>query len=398
MISLTDTNSKNYLESIAGFYKTHLLENILPFWLKHSIDLDNGGYTFSLDKDGTILDTDKAMWIHGRFVWLLSELYNTAEKKNDWFKLAKHGIEFIDKYGFDSDGRMYFLLTKEGQPLRKRRYLFTESFACMAYSAFAKASNSKEYEEKALSLFKLILHYLKSPEQIPEKTLSKTRSMKSLSVPMINIVVGQTLRNINKSSFIDNIILDSINEIENDFMKEEFKAVLETVATDGKFINSFDGRLLNPGHAIETAWFIMKEGIIRNDEKIKQLGVKIFNWSWKWGWDNEFGGIIYYRDVKNNPCTEYWHDMKFWWPQCEAIIAALYAFKITGDIKYLKIHEQIHNYTFNLFPDNDYGEWFGYFHRDGRLSTTIKGNMWKGPFHIPRMLLTSWQLIESMKD
>ena len=124
MISLTDTNSKNYLESIAGFYKTHLLENILPFWLKHSIDLDNGGYTFSLDKDGTILDTDKAMWIHGRFVWLLSELYNKAEKKNEWFSLAKHGIEFIDKYGFDSDGRMYFLLTKEGQPLRKRRYLF----------------------------------------------------------------------------------------------------------------------------------------------------------------------------------------------------------------------------------------------------------------------------------
>ncbi|MCA9732394.1 MAG: AGE family epimerase/isomerase [Deferribacteres bacterium] len=393
-MNLSNSNAQDYLKSTSAFYENHLLNDIIPFWLKHSVDKEKGGFLFSLDQDGSVLDTDKAMWIHARFVWLLSTLYTEVEQKEEWLKLAKHGIDFIEKYGFDRDGRMFFIVTREGQPLRKRRYLFTESFTCMAYAAYAKAAGKPEYTEKALHLFRLILKYLQSPGLLPEKIISATRQMKGHGVLMINLVMCQILREVVVDPLIDQTILNAISEIENDFMKKEYKAVLETVGPNGEFIDTFDGRLINPGHAIETSWFIMREGMYRSDEKIKQLGRKIFDWSWEWGWDKEYGGIIQFRDAKNLPVTEYWHDMKFWWPQCEAIVAALYSYKITGDFTYLERHKQIHDYTFDLFPDNEYGEWFGYFHRDGRLSNTIKGNLWKGPFHIPRMLLVCRNLIE----
>ena len=99
------------------------------------------------------------------------------------------------------------------------------------------------------------------------------------------------------------------------------------------------------------------------------------------------GPVRRYKEKQNRPQQEYWHDMKFWWPQCEAIIATLYAYEATGDPKYLEMHKQINEYTYARFPDKEYGEWFGYFHYDGTLSQPAKGNMYKGPFHIPRMLL-----------
>ena len=96
----------------------------------------------------------------------------------------------------------------------------------------------------------------------------------------------------------------------------------------------FEGRLLNPGHAIESSWFILREAIERNhDEKLKALGVKIFDWMWEWGWDKEYGGIIQYMDVLGKAKSEYHHDMKFWWPQTEAAIAALYCYYFTKDDK-----------------------------------------------------------------
>ena len=395
-MKLTKSNVGKYLQTHLNFYQNQLNENILPFWLKHSVDREHGGFLFSLDHDGTVLDTDKAMWIHGRFVWLLSTLYETVETNTEWLNNAKHGLEFINKYGFDVDGRMFFSVTKDGKPLRKRRYLFTESFTCMAYAAYSKASGDIEYSEKALDLFKFILKYQNTPGLLPEKYESKTRPMISHSVPMINLVICQILREISNDPIIDQTILRAINDVEKYFMNSEYKVLLETVGENGEFIDSFSGRLICPGHAIETAWFIMREGIYRNDDKLKELGVKIFDWSWDWGWDKKYGGIIYYRDVKNKPIAEYWHDMKFWWPQCETIIATLFAYRITGNISYLEKHKLIHDYTFDLFPDKQYGEWFGYFHQDGRLSNTIKGNTWKGPFHIPRMLHTSIKQIEEI--
>jgi len=169
-------------------------------------------------------------------------------------------------------------------------------------------------------------------------------------------------------------------------MKPAHQALLEVVATDGAIIDHFDGRQLNPGHALEAAWFIMHEGKLRNDQRLIQVGRTILDWMWQRGWDQECGGIFYFRDLRGLPVQEYWHDMKFWWPHCEAIIATHLAWTLTGDERYARWHQQVHDWSFHHFADPERGEWYGYLHRDGRVSVPLKGNMWKGPFHLPRML------------
>jgi len=85
--------------------------------------------------------------------------------------------------------------------------------------------------------------------------------------------------------------------------------------------------------------------------------------------------------------------MKFWWPHNEAVIATLLAYTLTGDEKHANRHTMVHAWAHDHFADKEHGEWFGYLHRDGSVSVDLKGNHWKGPFHLPRMQLYCWQLL-----
>jgi len=311
----------------------------------------------------------------------------------------KHGIDFIDKFCFrESDNKMWFTVDKKGNPLRMRRYAYSESFAAIAYAEYYKATNDADYAVKANKAFEAYVHYNTKPSnEFPPKG-EPTRPSKNIGFAMIGIATAQVLRDCLNDEYYTEVVANFISEIETHFINEEFEAVMETVGLNGEFIDHFDGRTLNPGHAIEGAWFIMHEGFHTSNQHFINLGCKMLDWMWEIGWDKEYGGIFYFRDVKGLPVQEYWHDMKFWWPQNETIIATQLAYTLTGEEKYWRMFEQIHNWTFNHFPDKENGEWYGYLHRDGRVSVDLKGNIWKGPFHIPRMLLKTWQHFEILKE
>jgi N-acylglucosamine 2-epimerase len=386
------------IDDYIKIYKEGLLNDTIPFWIRNSIDTEFGGFMFSVDRDGSRLDTDKGMWQTSRFTWMLATLYNQVEQRQEWLDLAIHGIDFISKYGFDNDGRMFFHLTRDGKPIRKRRYVYTETFGAIAFAALYKATGENKYAQKARDLFDLIIRHFNTPDlSIPKFT--DTRPMKGMVTPMVSIVTAQELRKNLEDDGYTKYINQSITEVETDFMKPEFSAVLESVGIDGQFLDHFDGRMLCPGHSIEAAWFILNEAKQRDkDPELIQIGTTILDWMWEIGWDKEYGGILYFRDVKGLPVQEYWHDMKFWWPQNEAIIATLLAYQLTADPKYATWHKMIHDWTYKYFPDPEHGEWYGYLHRDGRISVPLKGNLWKGPFHIPRMQMMAWQILEEIKS
>lgn len=385
------------LTELSSAYRNGLLNDVLPFWMDHAIDREHGGYLHCLGPDGSVISTDKSLWIQGRFAWLLSTLYHTVEKRPEWLEAARHGVEFIRRHGFDQDGRMFFWTTREGRPLRKSRYIFTETFGLVALAAYAKASEDERARKEAIDLFDVLTRHIVTPGLLEPKVIPETRRSKGFVVPMIMTVTSQVLRDTIGHPRAHEWIDRSIAEIETDFVKPEFKAVLESVGVHGEFQDTFEGRMICPGHAIEGAWFFLHEAKHRgNDPRLRELGLKMLDWSWEWGWDKEHGGILYYRDARNFPSTEYWHDMKFWWPHNEAIIATLLAYQLTGDEKYARWHGMVHDWAYAHFPDRDRGEWFGYLHRDGTVSTQLKGNMWKGPFHLPRMQWYCWKLCEEM--
>jgi len=385
------------LTALSTTYRDGLLNDIVPFWLRHGLDREHGGIMTSLDRDGTVIDTDKGLWQQGRFVWLLSTLHHTVEAREEWRAAAAATVNFIHKSGYSEDELMYFQVTREGKPLRRRRYVYTESFAAIAMAAWARISGEDEAAAESVALFHRFVDYNRTPGWIAPKVDLATRPSQGLGPNLILINTARVLRDTIQFSEADAYIDETIEIIEKNFMNEELGAVMETVGPNGEFIDHFDGRLLNPGHAIELAWFILHESWQRgNDARLRKLGCQILDWMWARGWDEEFGGILYFRDVKNLPVQEYWQDMKFWWPQNEAIIATLLAYALTGDAKYAEWHTKIHDWAHRHFPDPEFGEWFGYLHRDGRLSTPLKGNLWKGPFHVPRMQWYCWQLCEGL--
>lgn len=385
-------NVTSYLTHWAKKYREDLTEDIMPFWLNNGWDATNGGIYTCLDREGKLMDSTKSVWFQGRFAFVCAFAYNHIEKKQEWLEASRQTIEFIEKHCFDTDGRMFFEVSATGVPLRKRRYVFSETFAAIAMSEYAIASGDQTYATKALELFKQTLAFVSTPGVLSEK-YTVHLPMKGHSLTMILINTASRIREAIKDPILDQQIETSIRSIRGDFMHPEFKALLETVGPNGEFIDSILGRTINPGHCIETAWFILEEARYRGwDKELVETGKTILDWSWEWGWDEQHGGISNFKDCKNFPPQDYSHDMKFWWPQTEAIIAALYAYEATGEEKYLEMHKKICEYTYATFPDKEYGEWYGYLHFDGSVSQPAKGNLFKGPFHIPRMMIKSHML------
>jgi N-acylglucosamine 2-epimerase len=380
------------------YFHDELLNNTLPFWVKHAVDRRYGGFTNFLDRKGGVLNTDKAMWIQARFAWILARLYNDLEPRPEWLELSGHGVDFIKKHGFDKDGRMFFLVTQDGKPLRKRRYLFTETFGIIAFAEYARASGDKEALEIAKRIMRLVLDLYKNPKGMEPKIIPETRKLRSHSMAMIQVNTFQVLRRADEEngglygSFIDN----AIDEVFSYFVKPEKKALFETVGINGELMDSPEGRCINPGHAIETAWFILEEGRHRKDKGMIERALPIIDWSLERGWDDRYGGMFYFVDAEGKQPEQLEWDMKLWWVHNECIYATLLAYHLTGDRKYEDWFGKVLTWTLDHFPDREYGEWFGYLHRDGTVALDLKGSTWKGPFHLPRQQLYTYLLLSDM--
>ena len=389
-------NVKEYIKSWAESYKKDLTENIMPFWMKYGLDRENGGVYTCVDRDGSLMDTTKSVWFQGRFAFICSFAYNNVEKNQEWLDAAKSTLEFIEKHCFDEQGHMYFSVTAEGKPLRKRRYVFSETFAAIAMSEYALATGDQHWAKRAIQVFEDTQRFLATPGFLPAKFEADVK-LQGHSIVMILINVGSCIRKVVDDPKLTQQIDESIEKLKKYFIHPEFKCLLETVGENGEFIDTNMTRTINPGHCIETSWFIMEEAKLRGwDKPMLDIALQVFDWSWDWGWDKQYGGIINFRDCKNLPSQDYSQDMKFWWPQCETIIASLYAYLGTGDEKYLYRHERISEWTYAHFPDAEYGEWYGYLHRDGTVAQPAKGNLYKGPFHIPRMMIKGYMLCQEI--
>ena len=390
------------LDEVRKRYYDELVNDVLPFWLKYGMDPVNGGIYTGLDRDGSLIESDKSVWFQGRALWTFCTAYEKVGRKQEYLDAATSLVHFLEDHCFDSDGRMFFRVTADGRPVIKRlRYFFSETFAIIGFAAYSRITGKEEYKKKALELFDFVEKLRTSKGILIPKFNPEVEPSISFGGPMILLNVLSELRAAcpEDSEKINRSMAGLLEEVEKYFVRDDLKVVLEQCAPDGRFMKEhYEGRLLNPGHAIEGAWFIMNEGLASDDRHLIDLGLKMLDWMWSVGWDEECGGgIIQYRDAIGLPVSEYHQDMKFWWPQCEAAIATLMAYSITKENKWLCRFEMVDEYIEARFPDREYGEWFGYFHRDGSLATRIKGNLYKGPFHVPRMYMKCIEILDSME-
>ena len=369
-------------------FKNQLITNILPFWLNSgAIDYEKGGIFTCLDKKGNVYGEDKSVWFQGRALWVFSKAYNLIDKNPEYLKACKCIYDFMPKCE-DTDGRLYFTVTREGKGIQKRRYYFSETFFAIGCAEYYRAIGDETALLNARKYFDIAYDCYTGKIYCPPKTNPETTITKALSPAMIMLSTAQVMRacDIENSERYSKICKDLLSEvIKGGYLKEN--ALLESVTIDGKFVDTPNGRVVNPGHSMETAWFVMLEGMITNDNEAIEYGKKIIDITMPLGLDKKHGGIIAFTDVNGKPAIQLEADMKLWWPQCETMIACYLAYQLFNDKKYLNYYNKLLKYVKKDFIDKTDGEWYGYLHYNNTPSTTLKGNIFKGPFHIPRFYM-----------
>ena len=383
-------------KQIASRYEKELRENCLPFWLENSQDKEFGGYYSCLNRDGSVYDTDKFIWLQGREVWMFAMLYNNVEKNQEWLDCAIQGAEFLKKYGHDENWDFYFSLNREGRPLVQPYNIFSNTFACMGFAQLAKATGNEEYAQIARKIFTRILERRSNPKGQWCKAYPGTRPMKDFALPMIICNMALEVEDIlEDKSVLEQTIDICLHEVFDVFYQPDLGCMLENVSSvDGTPVDCFEGREINPGHDLEALWFMMNLGIRRGDkaliEKCVEIALKVIDL----GWDKEYGGIFYFLDAKGAPQQKLEWDQKLWWVHIESAIAMLKGYQLTGNEKCLEWFMKLDEYLWNNFKDKEYPEWFGYLNRRGEMLLPLKGGKWKGCFHVPRGLYQIWKLAE----
>ncbi|MDD4645384.1 MAG: AGE family epimerase/isomerase [Bacteroidales bacterium] len=384
------------LKFLAEQYKRELLNHVVPFWEQHSVDRQFGGYLTCLDREGNVFDTDKFIWLQGRQVWMFSKLYNEVERRENWMEIAQIGARFLRKFGHDGSYNWYFSLSREGKPLIYPYNIFSDCFATMAFGQLSKATGDEEYARIARNTFDNILSRIDNPKGKFNKSVSATRSLKGFSLPMILCNLSLEIEHLLPSSLVEETITKCIHEVLEVFYDPASGLIMENVNQDGTLSDTFDGRLLNPGHAMEAMWFIMDLSVRLKRPDLADRAIGILLKTLEYGWDRKFGGIFYFLDRKGCPPQQLEWDQKLWWVHIETMISLIKGYSLTRNSACLEWFEKVHDYTWAHFPDPECGEWYGYLNRRGEVLLSLKGGKWKGCFHVPRGLLNIWKTLEQI--
>lgn len=382
--------------ALANLYKNALLTNVIPFWEQHSIDWEQGGYLTCLDRQGRVYDTDKFIWLQNRQVWVFSMLYHQLEQRPEWLKIAAHGAQFLANHGRDAEGNWYFALDRTGHPLVQPYNIFSDCFAAMAFSKYALAAGEDWAKEVALQAYQNVLRRQDNPKGHYSKAYPGTRPMKALAVPMILANLSLEMDWLLPSNQLEQVLDATVREVMNDFLDRDRGLMYENVAPDGSHINSFDGRLINPGHGIEAMWFIMDIAQRRHDQTLINQAVDVVLNILNFAWDKEYNGLYYFMDAEGHPPQQLEWDQKLWWVHLESLVALAMGYRLTKRPECWEWYQKLHDYTWSHFADPDYSEWFGYLNRRGEVLLNLKGGKWKGCFHVPRALYLCWQQFEML--
>jgi N-acylglucosamine 2-epimerase len=367
------------LDDYARRYRSELLDRVIPFWLRHSLDHQHGGYFTCLTREGSIYDSRKYVWLQGRAVWMFSKLYNELDPRPEFLNAARLILNFVQQHARDEQGRYYFSLTREGRPSFYQRKPYSAVFAMLGMLEFSKATNDAALRKEAIDLFWQIRKWIQDPT-----LLGRPPQPLSLADVMVTASMASEIAKVDPDLRYREVLRECL-EASRSFYDPSRRIFLEHAPADTP-----EGRLFCPGDSIEASWFLLHAG---PDEEMQALLLDSIEGALEFGWDKEYGGLYYFMDVEGLPPLPLESNMKLWWPHTEAIYATVLAHSLTSDRRFLTWLERIDAYAFAHFSDPEHGEWFGYCDRRGELTNTAKGNNYKGCFHVPRMLLLSYQLL-----
>lgn len=375
------------LQAVRDRYHAILFDDVVPWWLGHARDEEQGGYFNCLNRDGTPYATEKYLWPTARQVWFFSHIHRHHEARPQWLDHARHGMAFLDRFGFTPEHKMYFRVGRTGEPRATCLSLYTECFGAMAYATFGTAAGEAGRVQRAIEMTQRILPRLGKPTDTPLLGYPILAELHVHAHDMIRMTVAEVLLDATGERRWRDESLMSIESILSRHWHPELDALLEQVSPEGEpMLDLPEGRLVHPGHAIETAWMILEVALAEGRDDWVDAAVAIIRSSFRRGWDREQGGMRYLTHLDGSPTHSLEADCKLLWPHCETLYATFLAWRATGAADMREMFEQTEKYLLEHFRDREHGEFLGYLNRDATPIFTAKANGWEGCFHLPRVL------------
>jgi N-acylglucosamine 2-epimerase len=327
---------------------------------------------------------------------MFARLYNELERRPEYLEAAALGASFIRRFARDPQGRVYFSLTREGQPYFYQRKPYGAVFYMLGLLEYGRATGDRACVDEAIEVFWRIVDWIADPARMDRPSYAGQVPTSNLAdVLVVGMMAGELIQ-VSDDPRYRRVVQDTIESAPRHYDPER-RIFMENIALDGRDLKQWpEGRLFNPGHSIETAWILLHLLRFAPDAGHQQRALQAIESSLEYGWDPEYGGLLYFMDVEGRPTLQLESTMKLWWPHAEAIYALVLAYAMTGEQRWLAWLARVDAYTYAHFVDQQHGEWFGYCDRRGELALTSKGGNYKGFFHVPRALLFSLQRIEQI--
>lgn len=386
------------LSRLHQFYCDQLLDDIIPWWMEHAVDWDNGGICTFIEDDGTIVSDEKYMWSQLRALYTWSLLYNEIAAHDEWLDVARNIYEFVAKYGRNEDGDWNYWLTADGEVVEGPTSIYSDGFAIMGMTEFARTTGEQEPIDIALETYARARErlskpgsYLTAPYEVPEGT-------KAHGVSMIFSNVFYALGRYLGDEEIMAAGYDHALQVMDDFRRPERMLLLEYVSLDGEEVDIPEGKVVVPGHAIESMWFQMHIFEDRNEpERIRQAA-ECVRWHTGAAWDPLWGGLVLalHADWGGPPKWEH-YARKFWWVHTETLYALLLSYYHTREDWALEWYDRVHQWTFEHFPNPEWGEWTMRLTESGERPEDLLSLLplpIKDPFHTPRAMVMAIKVLE----
>ncbi|KAM3872214.1 N-acylglucosamine 2-epimerase [Diretmus argenteus] len=397
--------SVNQLEEYRERIRTEL-DRVMDFWLKYSHDTIYGGFFTCIGRDGKVYDELKYVWLQGRQVWMYCRLYRTVERfrKPEILEAAKAGGAFLRKFARVANSsslwKCAFCLTRDGKAVKIQRTIFSECFYIMAMDELSRVVGDVDMQEEAEQMMDQLIHWVREDSSaLGRPQLPGDTPTNNMAVPMMLLCLVQQLMEgrgqevVQKYKEMGAWCVQQILQ----HVQRGGTAILESVSLEGKELPGCQGRLQNPGHALEAGWFLLQYYAQHGNEELQWTAInKFMELPYQHGWDKEHGGLFYFLDVDGYCPTQLEWNMKLWWPHCEALVAFLMAYSQTKKSVLLERFSQVYQYTFSHFADAENGEWFGYLNQEGNVALDFKGGPFKGFFHVPRCLYMCERMLDNL--
>jgi N-acylglucosamine 2-epimerase len=375
-------------------YQELLLDGIVPFWMRHGVDREYGGVLSCMTEDGVQISTEKYIWSQARFIWTCSALYNRIERRPEFLERARETIDFLLRFGRDSEGRWVYRTTREGEVIEGATSIYSGCFVVYGLSEYCRAVPDEELLQIARDTFGRIRSRIEAPDFSATAPYQLPPNRRNHGLPMILTEVANQLALTTGDPAVACAAAGYAACVMDRFVRPDRRCLLEFLDREYREIAPPEGTFVMPGHAIESMWFVMRCALDRKDASMLQRAAEVIEWHLQKGWDEEYGGLYLGVDVEGRPPFFEHSEKKIWWPHAESLYALLLAHATTGESWCAEWYQRVHEWSFEHFSMPQTGEWRQRLDRRGDPLDSFIALPVKDPFHLPRAVILSIQLLK----